>query len=386
MQKVPRLLLAIAALGLCACQSTPVTLTASPHQLLNDDAFTGYHLFDIETEEEVFELTPEAKSFVNRVTWQHDHPTKKIKALVSSIFDRSDLNLLYSNDANTTASDTFRTGAANCLSMSIMTYALAEYAGFDARFQDIQIPEYWTRRDGFSLLNGHVNVLVRPKHDQQVIQLLSSDVVIDFDPQDSRRHFPIVEVTKQQALAMFYNNKGADALIDDAYTRAYAYFRAAILMDPNFDGAWVNLGILYRRTGHMELAKRSYERAIEADDDNLTAWENLAFLHSQNGETELAESIFSRVERQRQDNPFYHFILGEQAFDEGKLDEALQFFVRAHRLDTEKHEILFGLSKTYYELGDISRAEKYLAMAKRRAPNPQDEARYEGKLSKLQHM
>ncbi|WP_100644475.1 tetratricopeptide repeat protein [Alteromonas facilis] len=386
MRVVKSVALAALFVGLTGCVSTPPEPLESANVLLNDKAFPGYHLFDVETEEEVFTLPPEARAFVERVTWPHDHPSKKIKALVSSVFDRSDFNLLYSNDANTTAAQTFRNKAANCLSMSIMTYALARYAGFDARFQDIQIPEYWTRRDGFSLLNGHVNVLVRPRHDQNVIQLLSNDMVIDFDPQDSRKHFPVVEISKRQALAMFYNNKGADALISDSYSQAYAYFRAAVEQDPDFDAVWVNLGILYRRTGSPDLAQKVYERAIQADDDNLTAWENLAFLHQQNGNIALADEIFTRVERRRQDNPFYHFILGEQAFDDGDLEGALLHYVKAHRLDAEKHEILFGLSKTYYELGDISRAEKYLAMAKRRAPNPVEEARYEGKLSKLQRL
>lgn len=371
---------------LVACKSTEQHVYQDAQPLLKDSAFPGYQLFPVETKEQIFTLTPEAKAFVQRVIWPHDHPQDQIKALVSSIFDRSDFNLLYSNNANTTASETFAARSANCLSMSIMTYALAEYAGFDARFQDIQIPEYWTRRDGFSLLNGHVNVLVRPRHDHQVIRLLSADMVIDFDPQERRKHFAVVEVDKDKALAMFYNNKGADALIAESYTRAYAYFREAALIAPDFDGTWVNMGILYRRTGHTELAKASYERAIEADAENLTAWENLAFLHSVTGQAELAKSIFERVERKRQDNPFYHFILGEQTFDLGEYTQALDHYRRAYRLDSEKHEILFGLSKAYYELGDINRAERFLSMAKRRAPNPQDAERYQGKLSKLQSL
>lgn len=371
---------------LVACKSTELHVSEDAQPLLKDSAFPGYQLFAVETEEQVFSLTPEAKEFVQRVIWPHEHPQDQIKALVRSVFDRSDLNLLYSNDANTTASETFEAKAANCLSMSIMTFALAEYAGFDARFQDIQIPEYWTRRDGFSLLNGHVNVLVRPRHDNQVIRLLSADMVIDFDPQERRKHFEVVEVDKTQALAMFYNNKGADALIAESYSKAYAYFRAAALVAPDFDGTWVNMGILYRRTGNIELAKASYERAIEADSENLTAWENLAFLHSVTGQPELAQSIFERVERKRQDNPFYHFILGEQTFDMGEYTKALDHYKRAYRLDSEKHEILFGMSKVYYELGDINRAERFLSMAQRRAPNPQDAQRYQGKLSKLQSL
>lgn len=379
------LLTTLLALGVTGCSSTSEVVLDEPAPLLNDKAFPGYDLFPVETRQAVFALSPEAKAFVDRVTWVHDDPDEKIKALVDKIFDRSSFNLLYSNDANSTASQTFESRAANCLSMSIMTYALANYAGFDATFQDIQIPEYWTRRDGYSLLNGHINLKVKPGEKGGVLHFVTHEVVIDFDPQESRRHFEVVEMSEDKALAMFYNNKGADALIADSYTQAYAYFKAAALVAPDFDGTWVNLGILYRRIGHIDLAKATYQRAIEADHDNLTAWENLAYVHHLMGDDEAANSIFARVERQRQDNPFYHFILGEQALEQGELQRALGFYRAAYRLDSQKHEILFGLSKAYYALGDIDRAERFLSMAKRRAPNAQDEERYQGKLAVLQN-
>ncbi|MDM7861500.1 tetratricopeptide repeat protein [Alteromonas sp. ASW11-36] len=382
---VSTLLTTLLGLAVVGCSSTSDVVIEEPAPLLNDAAFPGYELFPVESKQEVFALSPEAKAFVDRVIWKHDDPDEKIKALVDKIFDRSSLNLLYSNDANTTASQTFDSRAANCISMSIMTYALANYAGFDATFQDIQIPEYWTRRDGYSLLNGHINLKVKPGDKGGVLHFVSREVIIDFDPQESRRHFEVVEMSADKALAMFYNNKGADALIADSYSQAYAYFKAAATVAPDFDGTWVNLGILYRRAGFIDLAKASYQRAIEADHDNLTAWENLAYVHHLNGEEETANAIFARVERQRLDNPFYHFILGEQALEEGELERALGFYRAAYRLDNQKHEILFGLSKVYYALGDIDRAQRFLSMAKRRASNAQDEERYQGKLAVLQN-
>lgn len=373
------------SLLISACQSTAQQSSVPARTLLDDSVFPTHTYFTVETEQQVFALNDAARAFVDEIVGEHKEQKSQIKALANSIFDRSDFNLLYRASANTVASETFDNRAANCLSMSIMTYALADYAGFKARMQDIEIPEYWTRRDGFSLLNGHVNVLIEPVETSNVIRFITSETVVDFDPQESRRHFPVNVINRAKTLAMFYNNKGADALIDGSFTKAYAYFRAAAKTAPKFDASWVNLGILYRRAGYSALAKLAYERAIEVDRENLTAWENLAFLYEQDGEHEQARNIMSRVERQRQDNPFYHFILGEQAFDAGEVDEALTFYRSAYRLDSSRHEVLFGLSKAYYELGDISRSVKYLELAKKRAPNPQDENRYQGKLSKLQH-
>jgi hypothetical protein len=43
-----------------------------------------------------------------------------------------------------------------------MTYALARELGFGVRFQDKDMPEYWTIREGQSLLNGHINYRFYP--------------------------------------------------------------------------------------------------------------------------------------------------------------------------------------------------------------------------------
>ena len=378
-----RLILVVLAVMLTACQATQKQITLSPHQYLNDEAFPAYVLFPVETEEQVFALDDEAKAFVDDVINPVHDPTDQMETLVRSIFDRSEFNLLYMGSANTIASETFHNRAANCLSLSIMTYALAKHAGFGAQFQDIEIPEYWTRREGFSMLNGHINLKLVPRPQANVVHLLGHGLEVDFDPQATRRHFPKRYVKRRTVLAMFYNNKGADALVSNSYSKAYSYFRAAIETAPLFDSAWVNLGFLYRLNGHYELAENSYKQALALDEDNLTAWENLSFLYDYTERPEMAEQIRYRVEKQRIDNPFYHFILGEQALEENDLKTALGHYRDALRLDKSKHEIYFGLGKTYYQMGDMTRSALYFRKAKSRARSGQDQERYQGKLDLL---
>lgn len=366
------------------CQSMPVVKQlVTPDELLHDRAFPHYQSFQIETEKQVFSLSHEAKVFVNKSVRLEDDLTQKMESLVHRIFDYSQLDLLYLASANTVASDTFENRAANCLSMSIMTYAMAEYAGFDARFQEIDIPEYWTRRDGYSLLNGHINLQIFPRSDGGLIHMYKNGYQVDFDPQGTRKHFPKHFVSRQQVLAMFYNNKGADALLIQDYERAYAYFRAAITAYPEFDSVWVNLGLLYRYRGFYHIAEESYRYAIQLDSENLTAWENLAYLYQRMGNVKDANAIIATVHSRRVDNPYYHFILGEQALDEQALDEALSHYRNALRLDDSKHEVYFGLAKVYYQLGDISRSQRYFKLAKRNASSHQQQQKYQGKLDLL---
>lgn len=376
-------ILIVILLGLLtACQSTQQVQT-QPDRVLNDDAFPEYTLFPVESEQEVFALDDDAKAFVGRIINPIYDPIDRMETLIEQIFDRSELNLLYMGNANTTASETFHNRAANCLSLSIMAYSMAKEAGFSVRFQDIDIPEYWTRRDGFSLLNGHINLKIMPRPTSNVVQLIEKGFEVDFDPQASRNHFPKSFVDRDTILAMFYNNKGADALLANSYTKAYSYFRAAIKVDPEFDSAYVNLGFLYRLNGFYQNAENSYSHALEIDVDNLTAWENLAYLYSNTGQPERAEEIMVRVEQRREDNPFYHFILGEQEFENENYQGALGHYRTALRLDKSRHEIFYGLAKTYYQLGDVNRSARYFKKAIQRSRTDQDQQRYQGKLDFL---
>ncbi|AGH47211.1 hypothetical protein C427_5112 [Paraglaciecola psychrophila 170] len=177
------------SLSFCGCQSTSVYVTPS-ELLLYDRGFVGFTQVQIESEQEIFRLDDKAKAFVKSTIASKTNKIDQMEALVRGIFDRSDLNLLYQGDANNTAIETFHSRAANCLSMSIMTYAMAKEAGFYVDFQEIMIPEFWTRKAGFSLLNGHINLKMFAPHDPNVFMLNKRSFQVDFDPQSSRSGLP----------------------------------------------------------------------------------------------------------------------------------------------------------------------------------------------------
>ena len=219
---------------LSGCTSTQ-KVVIEPANFLYDQGFDGFETIQIETEEQVFGLDLAAKNFVRDSIRHLAGSGDQMKLFVHDIFDHSKFNLSYKGDANTTANETFHNRAANCLSMSIMTYSLAREAGFGVKFQAVKIPEYWTRRAGYSLLNGHINLRMVPRPAQSVISFTNLGYQVDFDPQNGLRRFPKSFVSKEYVLSMFYNNKGADALLSKNFTKAYAYFRAALQLTPEFE-------------------------------------------------------------------------------------------------------------------------------------------------------
>lgn len=365
------------------CQSTSVAVT-DPTSLFHDDLFPGYQSFYIEKSEEVFSINQSMKNFVDENINRNKDSDIQIKALANAIFDHSDLNLLYKNDANTVAEETFINRAANCLSLTIMTFALADYANFSVHFQQVDTPELWVRREGNNLLNRHVNLRLYKKTKSNIVLLKNKSYQLDFDRRAQSLRLPAKKIKKVRVLAMFYNNKAADALIKENYSLAYAYFRSALTIDPLFTEAWTNLGLLYRRIGHIKLAEESYLTALAINKNDSTTLENIAHIYSITGRKGKAKSIQKKILTQRMDNPYYYFMLGEVAFDKQDWKLAIKQYKKAIRLNKRQHNFHFALARAYYKNGDVKQSKKYMALAKRYSPMEDLQLLYQSKLDRLE--
>jgi len=373
--------LSIALLSGCTSNPEVALQPAGPLNYLHDEVFPNHREYAVESEEAIFSLDETARAFVRNTVDGLENYEEKMQVLVDRIFDHSQLNLLYASDANTTASQTFHNRAANCLSMSIMTYALAQEAGFKVRFRDVHIPEYWSRREGQRLLSGHLNLVLLPPEGPDVINVFVRGRIVDFDPQPAQSQFPRTVISRDTVLAMFYNNKGVDALIDNDLDHAYAYFRAGAEAAPHFDPVWVNLGYLYRLKGEYQYAEQSYQQALGIDPDNSAGWENLARLYRYMDRIDEADAITERIENKRLSNPHYHLMLGDGAYESRQHGKALEHYRRALTLDGGNHETHFALAKVYFQLGSVERSENHLRRAMKASPSAQERERYEGKLS-----
>lgn len=351
--------------------------------MLHDEAFPEFNKYQIEPSAQIFALDDTAKTFVRDSISGIRSDDDKAKSLMRRIFARSNLDLIYESSANTSATDTFNNASANCLSLSIMTYAMAQEAGFAPQFQIVDIPEYWTRRSGYTLISGHVNLSITFKGEIARQRLYNNALLVDFDPQTRVKKFYTKGTNKQTIVGMFYNNKGADALLNGNSDKAYAYFKAAILSSSSHAGTWVNLGFLYRKMELYELAHKAYTQAITIDSDYSTAWENLAFLYDRTGNAKAAADIRSRLESKRMNNPFYHQMLAEISNDEGRFESSVDHYEKAIRLDDSQHQFYFGLASVYFKKGDFQKSQRYLKIAKKRAGKSKIVNAYVDKLDAL---
>jgi len=372
---------------LFSCQSISEHLDYSQvkvNSLYIDQKFTKPVLFEVESEQEIFMLDEEMIALVDTKLKSSYSPKKKAKILLDHIFSQDNIALSYTSNANITAREAFHSQTANCMSLTIMAYALAKEAGLNVDFQQVNIPEYWVRNGQYNLLTGHINLLIKTKNNIDRTTIYGSNTLqIDFDPYVLKESFSKKVINKNTVLAMFYNNKGGQALVNENYIIAYQYFKAATKADRLFSSAWGNLAVLYKLTHHDQIAESTYRHAILLKQDNYTALANLAILLRKKEAIEEAKKIEHKLQTKRNKNPYYHAVLADEAYYKHNYPQALLHYKKAIKLNNKIHELYFGLAKVYYQLNKISAAKKAIKMALRLNKVKLTESQYIAKLNFL---
>jgi len=372
---------------LSGCQSLTSTHSKNninPNELYIDHAFPKSHGILIETEEEIFAIDEEMRNMVNFVLKPERDQARKAKLLVEYIFSSNHIALSYDHNANVTAIEAFHGRKANCMSLTIMAYTLATEAGLNIKFQDIEVPEYWMREGAHQLVMGHVNLLITARNKNSKKNIWSNDILqIDFDPGAAKKHFSRKVISKQTIIAMFYNNKAAEALVSFQYDTAYAYLKAATLIAPEYNSPWGNLGVLYRLTDHYELAFNTYKYALSLNPNSLSGLDNLALLFKKSGNEVQAEKIQHKIHAKRLKNPHYHALLSNEALYDGDESSAIKHLKKAIKLESKYHEFHYDLAKIYQKTSQLSLAKSSIKKALKLNGNIKIERKYNKKLNFL---
>lgn len=370
---------------LSACAAIkPVQVNFQPQRY--DHYFPGFEATDIVPDAQIFWLNNDAKAYVRERAALAETTDDKALTLINDLFSPSQLALDYVYGANTVAQETFDNGTANCLSLTILAYAMAEEAGLEVSFQEVFEDESWNQAGEFDLANGHVNLLIaRKPRFSQVPGLPSRKLTytVDFFPESREGRVKTKQLSQTAIKSYFYSNLGAKALIEEDYNKAWANFRQALLLYPRDSSAWNNLALLLSRKNANSEAVYAFKVATELRPDNYTAWENLAGLYRKIDNTEDADQISQRLTRVRNKNPNYHVRMGNRYLVNGEYEQAESAFYASLRLQQNNHYAWFGLARVAAEQEDEESVRRYLNKARETADSEGFARRYSRKLHAL---
>jgi tetratricopeptide (TPR) repeat protein len=364
------LVLLAAALGLVisGCSSLPTSTPDLPPLI-------QHHRVEPAPEIDALAVTPDMQAFLDRYVLPYQNKRLRLDLLMLAVADKGVLGFYYNDQQTLTAAEAFRRRSGNCVSFANLFVALARQAGLKAHFQEVQQAPVWNSRGENLLVAKHINVVVETSH---------YAFIVDVSGQKISHEAPRRALSDAEALALYYNNLGAEALIDDDRSAAYAWFQRAIDTAPFMPDSWSNIGVLFSRNGQAGDAEAAYLHTLELDEREMPAMSNLHTLYTEEGRFDEAAQLQRRVERYRRENPYYLLYLSEEAVILGKLDEAEDLLHEAIRLNDAIHQVHYALARVKYLEGDLDAAQESLLRAQELAPR---EARldYQHPLGELAH-
>ena len=282
------------------------------------------------------------------------------------------------------AAQTFGERAGNCLSLVIMTSALAKELGLPVRYQSVFVDESWSRAAGMHFSAGHVNLTVGKRyHDVKSRVDDNVMITIDFNPPEINRSHHTWAITEATVLAMYMNNRSAEALARGQLDNAYWWAREAIRQDPTFESAYNTLGVIYRHHGNLTEAENAFRRSLGREPLNIQALSNLAMVLNDQGRVAEAKELTARLELRRPYPPFHFFNLGQAAMQAGDYKTARDMFAKEVDRDAYNHEFHFWLASAYYRLGEVNLSRKHLAIAMDYSPTRTQRDLYAAKLDRI---
>ena len=315
-------------------------------EIILGEAITGGEHPDID----ILATNDEMRAFVADLL-EVSNKTRRFWQLLQRMRGVGDMPSRYDAYSNLTAQDAFTEKRGNCLSFSSLFIALAREAGFDAKYQVVEIPPDYDSVDGMVVLNRHVNVRVDDVPGR-------GPVTIEFSREYANSIHNRHVVDDRFALGLHYNNLAFSQAVAGDQRGALVYLRKAIDEAPQNPDLWTNLGVFYARHGHFDHAITAHSRGLALDGNHRPAIRGLANAHEALGERANARFYERRMAHSRIRDGYTYYVLAQRAYRAELPKESLELVSQAIRLYRRDHRFYQLQGEIHDQLGNTAAAKE----------------------------
>jgi tetratricopeptide (TPR) repeat protein len=371
----------LVALVLAACAELPRAPQLPPQALLHDEAFTK-PAQPIDAGE-VFAADDAMREYLRGGAAPMLRRQGRAKGLVDALYARGELKLEYDSSITRNAAQAFEARSGNCLSLVLMTAALAKELDLQVEFHSAYSEETWSRSGSLLLRSGHINITLGRRTIDRSRGEDPRFWTIDFLPQGEIQGLKTRRLAEETVVAMFMSNRAAEALARDATDEAYWWAREGLLADPGYLGVLNTLGVVYQRGGRADAAEQVYAELLRRQPTHTQALHNLAQLLEQQGRHDEARPLTARLAALEPEPPYHWFTLGQQALRRGDASAARDLFAREVARADYSSEFHFWLALAHYQLGETEAAQRHLQKAEAFSNSRGERELYAAKLAWL---
>ncbi len=301
-----------------------------------------------------FAVTDELRAAVDERVSPAGSETRRRDAVLDFIFGWVDLQ--YALAPTRTAGETFTYGQGNCLSFVNLFVAVGRERRLNPFFVEVEDYQRWNYQDGVVISRGHIVAGMYVDGEMATYDFLP------YRPKSYRDFEPITDLA---AAGHYYNNLGAEALMENELDAAEKWLDVAVRLAPDFDKAINNRGILLLRRNQVDEAVRVYEEGLELHPQSIPLLTNLVRSYQVQGRHGRAGELLDVLEDLNMASPFFYVYRGDAALAAGDSALALEYMRRAFRADSELPEVHVGLVRVYIATGRVREARHHVERALR---------------------
>ncbi len=268
-----RWLVLLACTALFACAAQPV-VPLNPESLFDDAAFQPR---SAPGKTDVFALSDEMRRFLDTEIGPQLRRMGRLQGFVDAIQNGKRLKLKYDSSSTRTAAETFHLRAGNCISMVIMTAALAKEIGLPVYYQQVFAEETWSRDGGILFRSGHVNrTLQRRLGEAERVfrQLLEREpdnptfianfaAVLGAAGQEQAAQALLQKLQRIEPYPPFYfMDQARLAMKRGDYATAVGLFKQELARNPDYHAAQFGLAVAYFQLGDLASAREHLTAAM----------------------------------------------------------------------------------------------------------------------------
>lgn len=336
------------------------------------------------SEDALFALTDEQKQafddFLGHFLRQNISPHEKVFDYLEKSTRKFDYR------AKTfTAAETLASLQGNCMSLAVLTTALAHHAGVDIRYQLVDSSPVFYKESDVVVKGVHVRskLYQRPNASGDVYFTRSS-LVVDYLPDDKTRF--IGNISKDKFMALYFGNRAVEFLADEQLPKAYWHLRRALDYVPD-DAANLNtLAVLFKRAGSAARAEEVYQYGIAVAEEKLTLLKNYRLMLQEQGRDQEASAVAKQMAAFDDPSPFGWLDAANVAFNAGDYQEAEIFYRKSIDAAPYLDYGYFGVAKVKFHQGELLDAKNMLEKALENTFKEDGRKLYRAKLTALERL
>ena len=380
--------IALVGLMLMVTSACSVNSRVEPAAMTLPSAKINYALFESDQvalidEQAIFHLTDEQKQqFLTVFHQELSRGTKPHKALYYFLEQR--LSSFSYHGETYVAEKAMRLNKGNCMSLAILTTALAQVVGLEVDYRYVNTLPVFEKFNNLILSSSHVQAVVYDPSfvkEKGFIYFTRPSVIIDYFP--TRTNIASTKVVKQSMLSLYYVNIASSALVAKQLNKAFTYAQKAYELDSSSVQVNNLLAVLHRRAGDEDSAEAFYLNVIANEQANLSLLSNYAvLLESQNRQLELRE-IQQKISTLEDPSPYSWLEQGYLARKSGNNRAAEKYLLKVIDMAPYVHQAYFALYQLYRHQNKTMRAKNILKQGMKWAYDDSKQRVYKGKLYQL---